>query len=171
MAYVAPNWKNGQAPALDAAALQAISDAIVANQTKNTQQDSSISSLQTAVNGKSRVATGSYTGTGTYGSSNPNSITFPFTPKLVIIVNSPSNIGNDYGVLLGTYNTVGMLWFTGIENVAINETDSTTDVLKATNKVTVSGTKFSWYRTYGGTDDGYSQLNRSGKTYRWIAFG
>lgn len=29
-----------------------------------------------------RVSAGSYTGTGTYGEDNPNSITFPFTPKI-----------------------------------------------------------------------------------------
>lgn len=34
---------------------------------------------------KVRIATGSYTGTGTYGASNPNSLTFDFAPKMVII--------------------------------------------------------------------------------------
>lgn len=32
-----------------------------------------------------KIATGSYTGTGTYGASNPNSLTFGFEPKLVFI--------------------------------------------------------------------------------------
>ena len=32
---------------------------------------------------KARIATGSYTGTGTYGSSNPNSLTFEFEPKFI----------------------------------------------------------------------------------------
>lgn len=32
-----------------------------------------------------RIATGSYVGTGTYGESNPNKLTFPFAPKLVIM--------------------------------------------------------------------------------------
>lgn len=32
-----------------------------------------------------KIETGSYVGTGTYGSSNPNSLTFSFEPKLVLI--------------------------------------------------------------------------------------
>ena len=32
-----------------------------------------------------RIQAGSYTGTGTYGTDNPNTLTFDFTPKLVII--------------------------------------------------------------------------------------
>lgn len=32
-----------------------------------------------------KIATGSYTGTGTYGSSNPNSLTFEFEPKIIYI--------------------------------------------------------------------------------------
>lgn len=32
-----------------------------------------------------KIATGSYKGTGKYGASNPNSLTFDFTPKIVII--------------------------------------------------------------------------------------
>lgn len=35
---------------------------------------------------KVRIATGSYTGTGTYGASNPNSLTFEFEPKFLSIV-------------------------------------------------------------------------------------
>ena len=35
--------------------------------------------------GQVRIATGSYVGTGTYGSSNPCSLTFDFVPKLLIV--------------------------------------------------------------------------------------
>lgn len=34
---------------------------------------------------KTRIETGSYVGTGTYGESNPNSLTFQFQPKFVVI--------------------------------------------------------------------------------------
>ena len=34
---------------------------------------------------KVQIATGSYTGTGTYGASNPNSLTFDFAPKFVLV--------------------------------------------------------------------------------------
>ena len=43
--------------------------------------------------GVPKIATGSYTGTGTYGADNPCSLTFPFVPKLVAVVcGSSTNI-------------------------------------------------------------------------------
>ena len=36
---------------------------------------------------KAQIATGSYTGTGTYGSSNPTSLTFDFEPQIIFIAN------------------------------------------------------------------------------------
>lgn len=41
-----------------------------------------IDSANANANTKARIATGSYTGTRTYGASNPNSLTFDFVPKL-----------------------------------------------------------------------------------------
>ena len=45
--------------------------------------------ISTAINGALdadiKVETGSYTGTGKYGKSNPNRLTFDFVPKLVIV--------------------------------------------------------------------------------------
>lgn len=39
-----------------------------------------------------RIATGSYVGTGTYGASNPCSLTFPFPPKFVCVTGSLTNV-------------------------------------------------------------------------------
>ena len=54
--------------------------------------DDVLNAIKTLINGananadaKAQIATGSYTGTGTYGASNPNSLTFDFEPKLVIV--------------------------------------------------------------------------------------
>lgn len=35
--------------------------------------------------GNCKIFAGSYVGTGTYGESNPTSLTFPFTPKLIFV--------------------------------------------------------------------------------------
>lgn len=43
------------------------------------------SAISTALDGKARIQTGSYVGTGTYGASNPCSLTFEFEPKALII--------------------------------------------------------------------------------------
>jgi len=40
-----------------------------------------------------QIATGSYKGTGTYGPSNPNSLTFPFVPKVVFIQQASQSCG------------------------------------------------------------------------------
>ena len=42
-----------------------------------------------------KIATGSYTGTGTYGSSNPNSLTFEFDPKIVFVYHAISGFQID----------------------------------------------------------------------------
>lgn len=76
--YVAPTWVNNAPPALDATELQAICDAIVNNQGDVSSLQSALQSLTTTVNGKPNMQIVSYVGTGTYGVSNPCSITASF---------------------------------------------------------------------------------------------
>ena len=38
--------------------------------------------IASALSGFARIETGSYVGTGTYGASNPNTLTFGFVPKV-----------------------------------------------------------------------------------------
>lgn len=53
-------------------------------------RESAVSALNAAVEkcGNCKIWTASYKGTGKYGESNPNSLTFPWTPELVLIVNA-----------------------------------------------------------------------------------
>lgn len=101
------------------------------------------------------IATGSYTGTGTYGASNPNSLTFDFLPKIIFIYGHWGSGGNggktttilipsvgDYGGSQRDYDYVG--------------------------KIIVSGNTVSWYAT-SGTFGG--QGNKSGTVYTYIAIG
>ena len=96
-----------------------------------------------------KIATGSYTGTGTYGSSNPNSLTFPFTPKIVFLSQSTLLSSSDFfygfgsAILLYASNTYGIY-------------------------LTWSGSSVSWYSTYQAA---IYQLNYSGYVYNWIAIG
>lgn len=51
-----------------------------------------IDSVNTGLNARAKIASGSYVGTGTGGQSNPTSITVGFSPKVVIVGNTnPSN--------------------------------------------------------------------------------
>ena len=101
-----------------------------------------------------KIATGSYTGTGTYGSGNQNSLTFSFTPKIVIVYgNSNASLENN-----------------GCKNPVIFINPSTTITISYAN--TNSGIAITW----GSTVSWYSsaalqQLNSSGATYYYLAIG
>lgn len=108
-----------------------------------------------AVADKAKIATGSYTGTGTYGASNPNSLTFDFVPKVILFFSSASVIYagiNNYPLIL--------LWGTTTQ---FGTTSSGTDKYSI---VTYSGNTMSWYSL--GTA---GQFNVSGTTYKWVAIG
>ena len=47
--------------------------------------DNAFSTLASMVNSRAKIATGSYVGTGTYGASNPCSLTFDFSPNLILL--------------------------------------------------------------------------------------
>lgn len=108
-----------------------------------------------------RIVTGSYVGTGTYGSSNPNTLTFDFEPKAIFICGQRSSI-NTY------LPSIGQLF---------NDGDSNEHVIGFTfgddsNASTLgsyalyghfSGNTVSWY----GYNQ-YQQLNASNITYFYI---
>ena len=100
-------------------------------------------------NNLTQIYTGSYTGTGQYGSSNPNTLTFPFEPKLVVV-----GFGLDGWLIFIT---------TGTEN-----SDAFFANAYYSNKYTISGNELKWYTH--DTNPAY-QLNVSGATYHFIAIG
>lgn len=48
-----------------------------------------------SANSKAQITTGSYVGTGTYGANNPNSLTFNFAPKIVLIYTNYGIVTNE----------------------------------------------------------------------------
>lgn len=97
---------------------------------------------------KARVQVLSYVGTGTYGSSNPNSLTFDFVPKVVMIQSPNQNT-----------NLASCIALNGSKSVVTHPGHGYASEF-SWNKKTVS-----WYNP-----DGY-QLNDSGKKYTAIAIG
>ena len=113
-----------------------------------------------AAAGNCRIAAGSYTGAGQAGADHPNTLTFPFPPKLVVLA-----VGDAHSVLLSpnaqaagyyeAYNRYGML------------------------KLTWSGNSLSWYvkgyyngSLHGGEGgDAEQQLNKAGTAYFYLALG
>ena len=103
--------------------------------------------------GVPKIATGSYTGTGTYGADNPCSLTFPFVPKLVAVVCGSST--NIFGYATFVYE--GPVGMTGTVPQA-----SWDDV----------GKTVSWYTTESSSTYGPSyQLNHRSGTYHYAAIG
>lgn len=96
-----------------------------------------------------QIATGSYTGTGTYGSNNPNTLMFPFAPKYIFITRP------DLGATAAGTN-LNMVY----DSPKANAPSATVDVIWNKNSV-------SWYST---SADNY-QLNLSGQTYYYFAIG
>ena len=66
-----------------------IADSIrsVSGGTASIQADTFPTAIQSLGSGFAKIQTGSYVGTGTYGASNPCSLTFDFVPTLVIVLN------------------------------------------------------------------------------------
>jgi len=97
--------------------------------------------------------TGTYTGTGTYGANNKNSLTFSINPIIVFIQEA------------GGSNHMPYIWGnTGFNFEGGGNTRN--------NVVSVSGKTMRWYNgASSGTARATWQANANGVTYRWVAIG
>ena len=116
--------------------------------------DDVLNAIKTLINGananadaKAQIATGSYTGTGTYGKSNPNSLTFDFVPKFVAFSST-------------RYTAFGYLLNPGTR-AYLSGNASGGDQTVTWNNKTVS-----WY-----SGDAHEQLNYTNTEYYYIAIG
>lgn len=96
---------------------------------------------------ESKVHPGAYTGSGTYGSGNPNSLALEFEPKLVIIQ--------------GTSGRMAVLIKPSGVGISIGASNSTT------LNVIWDGESVSWYNAVNASN----QMNTSNETYSYTAFG
>lgn len=117
--------------------------------------------------GATRIETGSYVGTGTYGQDNPTTITFPFTPKLVFVY-APSDgiMGQAGSDFIGVTSRSLIWWMPGITRQTLYGSDDTQLNFLSSNNA------LSYYMTTSASGWGAEwQFNFSGKTYNWIALG
>ena len=105
-----------------------------------------------------RIHTGTYTGTGTYGADNPNTLTFDFTPKLILIScileGGEGANGSDHYTMMavqGTPKTYITYW-NGSSSAAVN--------------LLWGDTSLSWYGS-----SAQKQGNWENAVYRYIAIG
>ena len=92
-----------------------------------------------------QITTGSYVGTGTYGSSNPNSLTFGFVPKILVVGTS----GGYWNIFIPGIDT-GFYTTSDYDNVPSFYQNS-----------------IEWYNSSSAT----YQFNKSNSTYYYVAIG
>jgi hypothetical protein len=119
-----------------------------------------------------RVATGSYVGTGTYGESNPNRLTFDFAPKVVLLLGVTGSDGTSWSSRLGKTdygsNTIMVLDAMTTEykqrDGFINSNKSD---YKNYGRKSADGKTVEWYSTISAD----TQCNSSGVNFHHLAIG
>lgn len=159
--YALPDWEksdfiqmsdfNDLTHKLDAALKQTADTADEVSRTAATAESVTAIARDLGTHGKNaRIAFGSYTGDGKYGSANPNSLTFDFKPVMVFI-------GSDNESYLSGGQ---MIWPLTLGSA----------VAGGSVRVTWSGHSVSWY-TLETTNPHIYQSNRSGYVYHYLAIG
>ena len=107
-----------------------------------------------------KIEVGSYVGTGTYGSSNKNSLTFGFEPKMLIIGSTKNSNNLTQPVLIPTSNGWGdsFLWTKGQVVARVNGYDI---------NISSEGKTVSWYSAKAAN----YQCNATNTTYLYLAIG
>lgn len=93
---------------------------------------------------KARVQVVSYVGTGTYGESNPCSLTFDFPPKVVMFLRGYKKGSNQFGFLTASHDT---------DNKVVTPESLTTTYTR--------------YNGFGGNFGSYAKKSEDGKTIFW----
>ncbi len=141
-----------------------------------------VSKITALEDGAVKIQTGSYVGTGTYGASNPCSLTFDFAPMMAIMLGF-KNTSNTFVSVFGsyyftasssTYNTNCVMY---TQSVSTSYTSTVVFSYGQVNSANTFGKKSSDGKTYYWYFDGTAtstagyQFNTSGYTYYWLAIG
>ena len=116
--------------------------------------NAAMSKVDQGMEGIPRMASGSYVGTGTYGSENPNHLDFGFSAKLVALTGNASNLLKIGTLFIGGQST----------SHGIGVTSNSSSGLSMS--VTWTDQGVSWY-----SGDEERQLNKSGVRYFYFALG
>lgn len=119
----------------------------------NSGVNSEISDVLAQLGTKAKIQTGSYVGTGTYGASNPCSLTFDGMPCLLIV--TKKGIGLLSNITLSGWDN-GVLWHSEVTQSQVVGNNQRYIFF------TQSQTILSWY-----SDSADCQLNSSGVTYQY----
>ena len=110
------------------------------------------------IGAKANITTGEYTGTGTFGNTNLNSLTFSFFPKAIFIIPVATNMSSyigQFGAFLYGAEMCSTRFDGGEGSTQCN--------------VTITGWGTNTIRWFGASSN--YQLNASNKEYRYVAIG
>ena len=110
---------------------------------------------------RARMDFGEYTGTGTYGSANAITLTFPFAPKLVVVLSEDSSYFGPTGSS-NIYNS-WLMAISGVTKVFVGHYSGNHEVV-----VSWSGNTISYYTEAAAPG---AQCNANNKKYYYIAIG
>lgn len=116
---------------------------------------------------KARVQVVSYVGTGTYGSSNPNSLTFDFPPKVVMFLRGYKESSTQFNYLYGSYGSDSLVIISADLSNIFAVYNGFGRYNSAYAKKDLSGRTITWYSNEGSN----SQANASGVTHYFLAIG
>ena len=117
-----------------------------------------IDSANSNANGKAKIQTGSYIGTGTGGDSNPTVINLNFTPKFIVIAGSYSKESSYIYTNFSTDNDFG-IWFEGVNSHKVSHYPEYANFNVSGNIVKITNS-YSYY-----------QFNGTGQKYVYFAIG
>ena len=129
--------------------------------TGNPQVKDAMLALQSLANTKAKIVTGSYTGTGTYGSSNKCSAAIGFAPKLFVVVSETYGTG----FTRGTSSAHSFTGFGIFVNPVTKYYASNTSGSSANGTIIWEST-IQWYNSNAET-----QFNTAGEVFRYFAIG
>ena len=130
--------------------------------------DDVLVAIKTMFDGRVRIAHGTYMGTGVYGESNKNSLTFPFAPEVLILYRA-GNIGIVSGSKDNAEGFYAILpkQTTVFKTVAYDGSYYRDETIY----ISFSGQTVTWYMDYSYSNNAGAQFNASGTTYGYIAIG
>lgn len=110
----------------------------------------------------SKIETGSYVGTGTFGQANPNTLTFAFVPKIVIVFGPTAGSGlvdplTNYSMILT--RDAGFSGYSASNVIGYHVVHQ------------ITGGTISWYTQNIGSSGAGAQGNIANSTYNYIAIG
>ena len=130
--------------------------------------DDVLVAIKTMFNGRVRIASGTYSGTGVCGESNKSSLTLPFAPELLILYRAGSigmasgcrdNQEGHFAILPKHVSAFDMVVYDG------------SYYTEYTNTISFSGQTVTWYLQISQSRYAGAQFNASGTTYGYLAIG